>query len=25
VEKVDAVGEALGRFLWKQGFRKVQQ
>jgi hypothetical protein len=24
-EKVDAEGEALGRFLWKQGFRKVQQ
>ena len=24
-EKVDAEGEALGRFLWKQGYRKVQQ
>jgi hypothetical protein len=22
---VDAEGEALGRFLWKQGYRKVQQ
>lgn len=24
-EKVDAEGEALGRFLWKQGYRKVSQ
>jgi hypothetical protein len=24
-EKVDAEGEALGRFLWKHGYRKVSQ
>lgn len=24
-EKVEAEGEALGRFLWKQGYRKVNQ
>lgn len=24
-QKVDAEGEALGRFLWKQGYRKVHQ
>lgn len=24
-EKVDTEGEALGRFLWKQGYRKVSQ